>query len=282
MGIIVDKALPHETHTIFALIRRDKMMTVPRHGPALNHILPFALFGFLAPIATYLVAVSNLSTDAKTAVLSVLAGLYVLLFVASIRRFRSLENGTPASSLIPPNSHVEGAQHSNHEAITGFANEQGFQMVLEREVAESLRNPDERPLSVLSIGIAEMSSIEKAYGPDFHERILIYAAEKIRNNLRAMDFAACVDGDEFLVVLPTADQTGATEISNRIARSFSEEPFRAGEDELLKLRISVGIAGFEIEGDTAESLVRTARARKQDVNAGMPRDVADRSGEYFH
>ena len=123
----------------------------PEQGHTVNHILPFALFGFLAPIATYLIAVSNLTQGIKTAVLSLMAGLYALLFIVSYRRLRTVRQGLAEFTLPAPADGEGGDPTGGGES--GVADERSFRVVLEHELEETLRSAGDRPLSVLAVGV---------------------------------------------------------------------------------------------------------------------------------
>ena len=257
------------------------MNSEPAHGHTVNHILPFALFGFLAPIATYLVAVSNLLPARKTAILSLMAGLYVLLFFISYKRLRTVETAKVTvptfTSEIAARDHLEDTYK---DEVTGFADLRSFEMVLEHEIAETVRSSGDRPLSLLAIGIEQIEEHSELTGKVLNDRLLLFVAETIKRNLREMDFAARA-GEEFLVVLPSANLSGANEISRRIEKSFAEHPFSVSDREHINLRVFVGFAGFDHETDTPESFIRAARALKEEKRTRLIQ-AAEHSSRYLH
>jgi diguanylate cyclase (GGDEF)-like protein len=253
----------------------------PEQGHTVNHILPFALFGFLAPIATYLVAVSNLSQDRKTAILSVMAGLYVLLFLVSYKRLRGSKNSPAAGQTPLPVVSPEGGL-GDVARQAGLPDERSFHIVLEHEVEETIRSSGDRPLSVLAIGVVDADAGSERSGYIVSSEIIEQAADKICKNLRAMDFAARSDSGEFLIVLPTANEAAAGEISARIKRSFAEDTIAANDGIHAKLRALIGIAAFDDGVDSAELLVSTARKRIREAEARMLTGSADPAGEYLN
>lgn len=262
----------------------------PGKARTANLLLPFALFGFLAPIATYLVAVSNLTPDLKTTILSILAVSYALLFVISFKRLRTTvnERSSPVTVIGSERSEPvqipidEADKYSCQDVHTGLLNEPAFRMVLEHEIAESLRDPEDRSLSVLTIEIRDVKKLAEKYGDDAEDRILNHSAHTITRSLRAMDFAAYLGGGEFAVILPAADESGAIETSRRIDRAFSESPFEFAEGQIANLYVFIGSATFARDGDTSESLVEQARTRKREAKANANPVNPDRHAEYLH
>jgi diguanylate cyclase (GGDEF)-like protein len=225
-----------------------------------NLLLPFALFGFLAPIATYLIAVSHLSTDGKTAVLSVLAGSYALLFAISYQRLKAVHKGSEHPTRFRGN---EAAGSTDDETaglshtVGKFVNERGLRLVMEREIAEAIRNPDKRVLSLLLIDIRDFESLAGKHSPEETEVILEFAAIAIKGVLRSMDLAAHISGGRFATVLPTADETGAAEIARRIERSFTVKSFNVGSEK-FGINVAIGTATFSPDCKTAQELFTRA------------------------
>src|SRR6187399_980762 len=62
-----------------------------RNLPSGNSMLVFAGFGFLAPIVTFLIATSPVSSEAKIAVLATLAVIYTILFFVTYWKHLDLE-----------------------------------------------------------------------------------------------------------------------------------------------------------------------------------------------
>ncbi|MCU1288548.1 MAG: diguanylate cyclase with sensor [Acidobacteria bacterium] len=149
------------------------------------------------------------------------------------------------------------------DSLTALPNERAFYLVLETQIAESTRFQLERPLSVLSVDISEFSEFNQRFGHATGDRFLTDTGQKIKNQLRQMDFLARSAGDEFLVVLPTANEKITEEIVERIKRAFLTKPFEIDENEKVFIKLNFGAATFGRDGETAPQLLRTAILRKQ-------------------
>lgn len=148
------------------------------------------------------------------------------------------------------------------DTITNLPNERGFYLVLENQIAESQRFRDERPLTVLAIDIRNFDELNSRHGHAVGDSVLDFAAQNIKKQLRQMDVLTRSAGDEFLAVLPTAGETVADEIKERISRSFVVAPFVTSSGDKEFLELNFGAATFWRDGETAPDLLRTARLRK--------------------
>lgn len=149
------------------------------------------------------------------------------------------------------------------DAITNLPNERAFYLVLENQIAESQRYREERPLAILTIDIKNFGEINRQYGHATGDRVLEYAAETIKHQLRQMDFLARSISDEFLAVLPTASDEITREIIERVEKTFVSKPFSVSPDEKINLQLSFGSASFGKDGETPEQLLKHAVLKKQ-------------------
>ena len=155
-------------------------------------------------------------------------------------------------------------------------------MVLENQLAESMRYREERPLTVLTIDIKGFGEVNTKLGHQTGDRILEFAGARIKEQLRKMDFLARTVNDEFAVILPTASEKTAAEIVNRIEAVFAKTPFAFSENEDVKIRLNFGEATFWKDGDTAQQLIRHARLRKQQAKSEEPVGVLWFPKEYVN
>ncbi|HEY8559959.1 MAG TPA: sensor domain-containing diguanylate cyclase [Pyrinomonadaceae bacterium] len=154
------------------------------------------------------------------------------------------------------------------DALTNLPNERGFYLVLENQLAESIRRRDERPLTVMAMDVANFADINRRHGHAAGDRMLAFAAATIKKQLRQMDVLTRSAGDEFLAILPTANEKISFEVTERIRRAFVSTPFQISEREYVNLTINFGTATCWRDGETANQLLKTALFRKtQDKSA---------------
>ncbi|MDQ3321368.1 MAG: sensor domain-containing diguanylate cyclase, partial [Acidobacteriota bacterium] len=153
------------------------------------------------------------------------------------------------------------------DALTNLPNERAFYLVLENQIAESQRFREERPLTILTVDIKNFAGLNERFGHAAGDRILTFAADLIKEQLRQMDFLARSASDEFLAVLPTAPNKTAAEIVGRVEKAFAAKPFETSRQEKTYLLLNFGIATFLKDGETAGQLLQVAYLRKQQAKA---------------
>ncbi len=168
------------------------------------------------------------------------------------------------------------------DTLTGLPNERAFYMVLENQLAESLRHRDDRPLTVLSIDIRDFGAVNSMLGHAAGDRMLEFAGARISEHLRKMDFLARTVNDEFSVILPTASEKVAFEIIERIRQGFIQNEFEISDGEGVSVALNIGWATFWKDGETADQLVRAAQQRKRQAKCEEPAGVLWFPKEYVN
>jgi diguanylate cyclase (GGDEF)-like protein len=168
------------------------------------------------------------------------------------------------------------------DPVTNLPNERAFFMVLENQLAESIRFRDDRPLTVLIMDIKGFDQINSLYGHAFGDKVLEFAADNISQQLRKMDFLARRSADEFLAVLPKASEKTAGEIIERIRRRFFDAGYSDSAGTKIKLQMSFGWATFWRDGETALQLLETAEMRKAQSKAAEIGKVIEFPKEYVN
>jgi diguanylate cyclase (GGDEF)-like protein len=136
------------------------------------------------------------------------------------------------------------------DPLTGLANYRRLIAVIESELDRSRRT--RRPFSIMLLDMDGLKTINDRYGHLVGSRSLVRLGKILRNHSRAIDTPARYGGDEFALVLPEAPKEIAARVSSRIRERLSSEAEEPG------LSVSVGIAAFPEDGDTAEKLLGAA------------------------
>ncbi|MDQ3633903.1 MAG: sensor domain-containing diguanylate cyclase [Acidobacteriota bacterium] len=166
--------------------------------------------------------------------------------------------------------------------LTNLPNERAFYLVLENQIAEAQRTPENRDLTILAIDIKNFAELNSKYGHITGDKILAFTSELLKKQLRQMDFLARSQNDEFLIVLPTASGEVTKEIINRIEKLFETKSYTFDENTSSRIKLNFGSATFYKDGETANQLLNTAIIRKRDnkiINSGS---VLRFPGEYIN
>jgi diguanylate cyclase (GGDEF)-like protein len=137
-------------------------------------------------------------------------------------------------------------RESRTDALTGLSNRRGIEERLNDEVARAIRFG--HPLAVLMIDLDDFKSINDRYGHAAGDDILRSTAVAIDNSVRSIDIAGRYGGEEFLVVLPETDASGAEVVAERIRASV----------ERLGATVSIGLSPIRAEDSSASILVGRA------------------------
>ena len=129
------------------------------------------------------------------------------------------------------------------DALTGLHNRRYMETHL-TALAEQARAAG-RPLSVLLADIDNFKSINDTYGHDAGDNVLREFAARFRRNIRSIDLACRIGGEEFVIVMPETGLERARQVGERLRACIAAEPFQANGDTRLNVTASVGIATLE-------------------------------------
>ena len=109
-----------------------------------------------------------------------------------------------------------------------------------------------QPFSVLYIDADHFKSVNDRFGHDTGDRALQLIARHIQDSMRPTDVAGRFGGEEFVVLLPAADQHDAARVAERLRKRIED----ARQFEVT-LTISVGVAQH-VRGEPIERVIRRA------------------------
>ncbi len=144
---------------------------------------------------------------------------------------------------------------ANHDALTGLPSLRLCKDRLEHSLAEARRQ--KQMSAVMFLDLDGFKAINDQHGHEFGDLVLKAAADRIKNEIRETDTVARIGGDEFVVILSSLPEIG---IAKRIAASLIQEisvPLTVGTVD-VKVSVSIGIALYPENGETAEDLIRAA------------------------
>jgi diguanylate cyclase (GGDEF)-like protein len=155
----------------------------------------------------------------------------------------------------------EARQRMVRDALTGLYNRGYFDEILPRAVAHAARYQE--PLSVLLVDTDHFKTINDTHSHLTGDRVLRLVAETLGEHARAADTVCRYGGDEFIVILSSADSSAASAFAERFRRRLRERVRAAVPPlPLQEVTATVGIATFLEDPVTApDDLVRLADNR---------------------
>lgn len=107
--------------------------------------------------------------------------------------------------------------------------------VLELEIQRTMT--EKAPLSLMMLDIDDFKHINDSHGHLFGDRVLRETAETISANIRSNDILGRYGGDEFVVVMPGADEETSRHVADRVRNGIAKNGFMA--------TVSVGTATYD-------------------------------------
>ncbi len=138
------------------------------------------------------------------------------------------------------------------DGLTGCYNRRAFEMQLERDLHLATRM--RQPLSLIMIDLDNFKDINDRSGHGTGDIALQTVADSLKQELRAVDSAARFGGDEFAIILPQANESGALIVAERLRKRISATNIRG----YGKVTASIGLASFPIHAASRDLLVVAA------------------------
>jgi len=110
---------------------------------------------------------------------------------------------------------------------------------------------------LIFLDLDDFKKVNDTLGHDAGDALLVQAAMRLRDAVRADDTVARHGGDEFLVILGGLQSAEAAEaVADKIVQAFAP-PFLLGESEVV-VSPSLGLAVYPDDGDSPSTLLRNA------------------------
>jgi diguanylate cyclase (GGDEF)-like protein len=165
-------------------------------------------------------------------------------------------------------------EHANatHDALTGLPNRLLFGELARAASARARR--DGEPCAVLLLDLDSFKAVNDELGHEAGDRVLVQAAARLRDGLRATDSVARLGGDEFAVLLAGHQTVEACEhVADKLKRDF-QAPFDPPAGPRC-VGISIGAALIDGDRGFDEALHEADSAMYANKRAQSTRFVRD-------
>jgi diguanylate cyclase (GGDEF)-like protein/PAS domain S-box-containing protein len=147
------------------------------------------------------------------------------------------------------------AELATVDTLTGLYNRRHFIELANREILRARRYAE--PLSVVMFDLDHYKRINDRHGHQAGDRVLAEIASLCRANLRGTDIACRYGGDEITILLPNTCLEQAMQFAERL-RGLIESARIPNGKKPLKITASIGVAAFQPESNTLETLLGSA------------------------
>ncbi len=186
-------------------------------------------------------------------------------------RERILEQGLDerARALLTSNRELERqntklSEQARRDGLTGLYNPRTMTERLSEELARAHRSGT--PLSLLYVDLDNFRIYNDLVGHERGDECLVHIAELLagandrgRARLRASDIVSRYGGEEFLILLPETDRSGARIKAERLREAIEQYPF-PGAARLSQghLTASIGVASYPLDAENGDELLARA------------------------
>jgi diguanylate cyclase (GGDEF)-like protein len=150
--------------------------------------------------------------------------------------------------------------------LTGLYNRRYLEEVLEREVRRAARAA--QSLGVLMIDLDHFKNFNDTYGHDAGDAVLRETGASLTRGIRAEDFVCRFGGEEFVVILPTANLEAACARAERLRLKMKELTVLHQGRSMGMLTVSIGVAVFPEHGVSPKELMAAADAALYEAKRG--------------
>lgn len=151
----------------------------------------------------------------------------------------------------------QGLELAITDGLTGLYNRRYMEGHLATLVEDAANTG--KSVALLIFDIDYFKAVNDTYGHAAGDMVLKEFAERISGNVRSVDLACRLGGEEFVVVMPDTDLAYAMTIAERLRQCVAAKPFRLDETgRTLDVTVSIGIGVTHGPHDTVAKLLERA------------------------
>jgi diguanylate cyclase (GGDEF)-like protein/PAS domain S-box-containing protein len=144
------------------------------------------------------------------------------------------------------------------DTLTGLYNRRYLEEMMEREIRRAARA--EQTLGVLMLDLDHFKTFNDTYGHDAGDAVLRQTASFVAKSVRAEDTVCRFGGEEFVVILPTANLGGAQNRAEHIRSKLRELTVLHHGQSVGMITVSIGVSAFPTNGSSSQELLAAADA----------------------
>jgi len=142
------------------------------------------------------------------------------------------------------------------DSLTGIHNRRFFMQRLQEETERVRRHGSN--LSLLLFDMDFFKKINDTYGHDMGDQVLRAVADASMEIKRITDVAARIGGEEFALLLPETDSTGAVQIAQRLLEAIESVKLPMIGGSRPTVTASIGVATVSVRSEDMENVLNHA------------------------
>ncbi len=161
---------------------------------------------------------------------------------------------------------------SIRDSLTTLFNRRYLEETLDREISRAKRNGQR--LGLIMADLDRFKQFNDHYGHGAGDDLLRSIGSFFRNHLRGGDVACRYGGEEFLLIMPDAEQEEVLRRAERMRLDITGITVMKGKEKLSSVTMSFGVAMYPAHGETSDELIAASdKALYQAKDAGRDRVV---------
>jgi diguanylate cyclase (GGDEF)-like protein len=153
--------------------------------------------------------------------------------------------------------YIKKVEHLNIvDPMTGLYNRRFLENFIEKLISQAQRQED--PITILMIDIDFFKKVNDTYGHDVGDRVITTVAEVLQKSIRKSDLAIRYGGEEFMLLLHSANHKDAYIIAQKIKDTFESIEFHSNNEENFHKTLSIGISEFPKDADSIWECIKLA------------------------
>lgn len=165
---------------------------------------------------------------------------------------------TAATAIANLNLRETLREQSIRDPLTGLFNRRYLEELLTIEMGRAVRK--HRPLGIIMIDADHFKRVNDTHGHEAGDKILRALGDFFTRNVRKEDLACRYGGEEFVLVLPEANQDAVLGRANRLRDEVRNLIVLHEGLRLESVTISAGVSAYPNHGKTGEVLIQAADA----------------------
>jgi len=145
------------------------------------------------------------------------------------------------------------------DGLTELYNHRYFQEQMRMQVEQSKRYNNN--FSLIIIDIDFFKKFNDTFGHQSGDAVLRQVAQTLKRNVRATDIVCRYGGEEMSIILPNTSKEEAQSTAEKICHRVADRKFKLAGDKETNVTISLGVATFPNDGDTASKIIDAADKR---------------------
>lgn len=199
-----------------------------------------------------------LFSAALTALLLLILGALGYRMIRLMRRQNSVQRALLLAQEQLLDVNLALRSQALEDGLTGLANRRLLDQFLQDELGRAKR--DHLVVGLLMIDIDHFKHFNDTYGHLLGDECLKAIGALIKNSIRRPgDLASRYGGEEFVVVLPGTDITGAFVVAEQIREAVAGAQIHSDRGAPIRVTVSIGVSALRpLQDDTPEMLIQAA------------------------